>query len=62
MKFLKKYVSENFIKTCFNCLEKTEKEFYSVLIKDQQMTNLYKVNEFKHALCGDCLDYNRIKV
>ncbi len=53
---------ESFVKTCFSCLQKTENDFFSVLIKDQQMTNLYKINEFKHALCGSCLDANIIKV
>jgi hypothetical protein len=62
LKFLKKYVMESFVKTCFSCLQKTENDFFSVLIKDQQMTNLYKINEFKHALCGSCLDANIIKV
>ena len=53
---------ESFVKTCFSCLEKTEHDFFSVLIKDQKMTNLYKINEFKHALCRNCLDNNNTKV
>lgn len=62
LKILKKYVTEGLIKVCFRCLEKTKYDFFCVLIKDNQMTKLYKVNEFKHALCGDCLNDYKIKV
>ena len=61
IKFLQKYVVESFIKNCFFCLEKTEYDFNLTLVKDQTMTNLYKIKEFKHVLCNECLNKNKLK-
>jgi len=60
-KFLNAYVDESFKKNCFFCLEKTEYDFNLVLVKDQTMSNLYKVKEIRHVLCNDCLKKNNIK-
>ena len=61
LKYLQKYVVESFLKNCFFCLEKTEYNFNLAVVKDQTMTNLYKVKEFKHVICNDCLMKNKIK-
>ena len=61
MKFLQKYVVESFLKNCFFCLEKTKNDFNLAVVKDPLMTNLYKVKEFKHVMCSDCLMKNKIK-
>lgn len=61
MKYLQKFVAESFMKSCFFCLEKTEYDFNLAVVKDPLMTNLYKVKEFKHVICNDCIRNNKIK-
>ena len=61
LKYLQKYFVESLIKNCFICLEKTEYNFNLAVVKDITMSKFYKIKEFKHVLCNECMKNNKIK-
>ncbi len=61
IKFLQKYIVEHFLNSCFFCLQRTQYNFNLVIVKDSTMTKLYKINEFKHVICNDCILKNKVK-
>ena len=35
----------------------SKKEFYCIILKDQELNRIYKIKEFKHVICEECIKY-----
>jgi hypothetical protein len=60
-KIIEMFVIANISRICIGgCMEDvrySKKEFYTLILKDSDLTKIYKIKGFKHVVCDECLKF-----